>query len=65
MLIQVQKDAAAELLCNRPAVFPGTRVIVDDVERKAWYGQVRAAMQAHSVHPRDTDEFCDLAGVPD
>jgi hypothetical protein len=66
MLSERQKNTAARLLANRPAVLPNTRVIISDIQRKFWYDLVCAEMnRVEVVHPNDVAEFCDLAGVAD
>lgn len=60
-----QEAVARELRMARPMVYPGTRVIMDAFERKAWYDQVYSAMNAQSIAPNQVNAFCDLAGVPD
>ncbi len=65
-LTDQQTQLAQELLTTRPAVIPGTRAIIDDGQRKAWFDDVVAAMKDNGI----TDDaaiatFCDLAGVPD
>lgn len=57
-----QKTAQA-LLEIRPTVLPGTRVILDDAERKRWNAAVTAAMRAENVADKDVATFCDQAGV--
>lgn len=64
-LTKIQRKVAASLFIVRPAVIPGSRVIVDDGERKRWYDKVVNAMKANKVKDKDITEFCDIAGVPD
>jgi hypothetical protein len=59
----LQSAEARVLRHCRPPVLIGTRVIVDDTLRRAWYGQVSDAMNRLNV--KDVNAFCDLAGVPD
>jgi hypothetical protein len=61
---------ADALLALRPDVYPGTRVIISDKFRTAWYDMVSRAMFRLGFldGPRDAAviaEFCDRAGVPD
>jgi hypothetical protein len=66
MLTATQTLVAADLLSKRPAVLPGTRVILNDNERTRYYDEVTKAMQHHGVKtPQAVNTFCDLAGVPD
>jgi hypothetical protein len=63
-----QCDAARRLLARRPPVLPGTRVIVEEAARRAWYARVTDTMRQVKVDlaaPADVAAFCDLAGVPD
>lgn len=62
-----EREVAQQLKQARPEVIPGTRVILDDIERKAWYDEVVRQMDALGVsrNGRKIQAFCDLAGVPD
>lgn len=64
-LTATQRKAAEELLATRPEVIPGTRVIVNNAQRKHWYAQVTDMMERLHVADGDTGRFCDIAGVPD
>jgi hypothetical protein len=66
MLTATQTLVAADLLSKRPAVLPGTRVILNDNERTRYYDEVNKAMKHHGIKDSVAcNEFCDLAGVPD
>lgn len=66
MLTETQVKAAQEMRTLRPAVIPGTNVIPDDAQRRAWYKQVTATMERVGISglSRDIEEFCNIAGVP-
>lgn len=54
----------------RPAVIPGTNVILSDIERTAFYNMVNGAAAtlwpAHKAPDgRAASEFFDLCGIPD
>jgi hypothetical protein len=64
-LSPTQALIAQELRKGRPAVLPGTNVIVNDVSRVAWYNEVTRLMSYAKVYePAAVNAFCDLAGVP-
>jgi len=66
ILTDEQRKAAQQLLNDRPAVFPGTRAILNHAHRKAWFDKVCREMKRLGVtSPRKTQAFCDIAGVPD
>lgn len=65
MLTNKQKQLAQALLARRPAVVPGTRVIVNDAKRTIWYDAVTETMKHSGITGDDIAEFCDLAGVAD
>lgn len=60
-----QKKAAATLLAKRPMCLPGTRAIIRDSERTAWYDLVTKAAIDLKLDPEQINAFCDLAGVAD
>lgn len=62
-----QTEAARKLLAARPAVLPGTRAIINDRARVAWYKQVTAEGMRLDVFksPETIAAFCDAAGVAD
>jgi orotidine-5'-phosphate decarboxylase len=62
-----EREAARQLKENRPEVIPGTRVIPNDRERKAWYNEVVRQGNALGISRNNLkiQAFCDLAGVPD
>lgn len=62
-LTDKQRSHAKYLRATRPPVLIGTRVVIDDALRRAWYVQVEEAMALLKV--TNTDAFCDVAGVPD
>lgn len=64
-LTSAHRLAARSLRLQRPPVLTGTRVIVDDAQRKAWYEQVTKTMQKLAIPGKQVNAFCDLAGVPD
>lgn len=64
-LTRAQKKAAQQLLALRPQCYPGTRFVISDDNRKAWYDVVATVAVANKVSPEQTPEFMDLAGVPD
>lgn len=64
MLNPRQARAAATLRNMRPAVIPGTNVIVSTAARETWYSKVCAAMARTGVTAKHTALFCDIAGVP-
>lgn len=64
-LTKDQAKAASRLFQSRPAVFDGTRAIVDQNAAERWHADVAGAIVAYQV-PRDQiGAFCDLAGVAD
>jgi hypothetical protein len=64
-LNKTQITTASKLRQDRPAVLPGTNVILDTAAREEWYSRVTAQMNATGATlPRQVHEFCDLAGVP-
>jgi hypothetical protein len=65
MLNRLQTLAADACLALRPEVVQGTRVIVNNVQRGAFYEHVRNEMKRTKVNERDVCAFCDRAGVPD
>ena len=66
MLTDEQTKLARDLLDARPPVFPGTRAILNETQKKAWYDMVCAAMTATSITgDADVATFCDVAGVAD
>lgn len=64
-VLNAEQRAAAEKMCSeRPTVFPGTKVIIDDAERLRWYNKVVDQMTTLSVEGSQmVAEFCDIAGV--
>lgn len=64
-LTKKQRRSARKLRQQRPTVIPGTNVVVDEAQRKAWFHRITAAMKTHNVIPSDAHAFCDIAGVPD
>jgi hypothetical protein len=44
---------------------PGTRAIIRDSERTAWYDLVTKAAIDLKLDPEQINAFCDLAGVAD
>lgn len=64
-LTTAQRVIAQQLLKTRPAVYDGTRAIVDRFAAEKWYTQVTQCMRHHKVAPQDVTGFCDIAGVPD
>jgi hypothetical protein len=60
-----QRDAAVALRTQRPPVLEGTRVILDDQDRKAWYDAVYSEMERIELPKSLVNAFCDVAGVPD
>lgn len=66
ILTDVQRNAAQQLLNDRPAVFPGTRAILNETQRKAWFDKVCAEMTRLGIAgSHQTNAFCNIAGVPD
>jgi len=60
---------ALALLKARPPVLPGTRVVLNDAQRKVWYDCVtQVALALGFPHTkagrRDAKAFFDAAGVP-
>lgn len=65
-LTKEEAARASKLFQERPPVLPGTRVILDDGQRAAWYARVTQEIKALKIQDsRAMSEFCDLAGVPD
>lgn len=79
MLNTHQLAMAQALRADRPAVIPGTNVISDPQQRRAFYDRVMVAMeqvglgcttdamtadQARELTAK-VNAFCDAAGVPD
>ena len=60
-----QRAVASALFINRPETLPGTRVVIDDDARRAWYATVSDAMKRERIPYGCVDEFCNIAGVPD
>ncbi len=65
MLTDAQRAAAESLLANRPAVIPGTRVIVNVMEKDRWYTSVTDTIREIRLPMDRVNEFCDVAGVAD
>lgn len=64
-LTRKQIKAAKMLLERRPAVFPGSRIVINEWERSKWYRLVGEVALAAKVKPAQSTAFFDLAGVPD
>jgi hypothetical protein len=67
ILTPAENMAAIELLGERPAVIPFTRVILNREEATLWFGKVTDRMKELGIGT-DSEKvraFCDIAGVPD
>ncbi len=59
-----QLKIARALRAARPYVIPGSNAIVNDTERKVWYGCVTEVSKILVMNAADADKFFDAAGVP-
>lgn len=58
-----QKQAAKQLLQERPPVITGTCAIIDRELCLTWYNRVTATMKKLKLDDAQVSEFCDIAGV--